>query len=128
MASFKFNLAILKKLTVIIYLLLSYSTVFGAGEAIELPSVTVTDRADKSTERRYDEPLYSRLSLPESSTAETVYTAKDIEMINPGTVYDMIELAPNVMRTFSNSMSPHGLTGQSHDFRAVEVNSIGYGF
>ena len=66
-------------------------------------------------DRSYDEPVYSRLSLPESSTAETVFTAKDIEELNPDTVLDLVDLAPNVINTFGNPMNPNEMKSRGGD-------------
>ncbi len=107
-------------MTVICCFLL-YSTASGDEHTYQMPSMVVTE---KSTERVYDVPSYSRLSLPESSTAESVFTAKDIEIINPETVFDMIALAPNIIRTFSTPMNPDGLRSRGGEIIGLIIDGI----
>ena len=78
----------------------------------------------KETQRAYSEPYYSRLSLSESSTAETVYTAKDIESIQPETIFDLIDLTPNVVQTYGNPMTPNGMKSRGGDRIGLIIDGI----
>ncbi len=88
---------------------------------VEVEEIVVTA---KKTGRAYEEPVFSRLTLPKSSTAETVFTSKDIEQINPETVFEIIDLAPNLVRRFSNSMNPDGFRSRGGEVIGLIIDGI----
>jgi iron complex outermembrane receptor protein len=110
--------------------LFNTSLAFAEDRGYFLPPVKVTgarvnEESQVTAEKRtYDEPSYSRLALPESSVAETAFTAKDIEQMHPKTVFDVLDFAPNLIRSFSNSMNPNNFKSRGGDVIGLIVDGI----